>query len=154
MSLTRVFYDPFTEFDRLFDDAFNARFRPSPTAEGNATTLARQRNGVFPKMDLHDNLETQTVTVTMELPGLKSEDIAIEVHGNRLAVSGETKRAQNHEKGAYAVQERSYGKFSRTIQIPQGIKVEEVNAKTEDGVLTITFPKAALDQQPKRVTIT
>jgi HSP20 family protein len=74
-------------------------------------------------MDLHENLETKTVTVTMELPGLRSEDIAIEVHGNRLTVSGETKRSQNHEKGTYAVQERSYGKFSRSIQIPQGIKV-------------------------------
>jgi HSP20 family protein len=42
-------------------------------------------------MDLHENPETKTVTATMELPGLKSEDIAIEVQGNRLIVSGETK---------------------------------------------------------------
>ena len=75
------------------------------------------------RMDLHENPETKTVTVMMELPGLKSEDTAIEVNGNRLTVSGETKRSQNHEKGTYVVQERSYGKFSRSIQIPQGIKV-------------------------------
>ena len=75
------------------------------------------------RMDLHENTEAKTVTATMELPGLKSEDIAIEVQGNHLTVSGETKRSENYEKGAYAVQERSYGKFSRSIQIPQGIKV-------------------------------
>ena len=63
------------------------------------------------------------VTATMELPGLKSEDIAIEVQGNRLTVSGETKRSENYEKGTCSVQERSYGKFSRSIQIPHGIKV-------------------------------
>ena len=49
MSLTRVLYDPFTEFDRLFDDAFNARFRPSTTTEGSASALAQQRDRVFPK---------------------------------------------------------------------------------------------------------
>ncbi|KAJ8591007.1 hypothetical protein M405DRAFT_895147 [Rhizopogon salebrosus TDB-379] len=46
------------------------------------------------QMDLHENPETKTVTATMELPGLKSEDIAIEVQGNRLIVSGETKDKQ------------------------------------------------------------
>ncbi|OAX43203.1 HSP20-like chaperone [Rhizopogon vinicolor AM-OR11-026] len=151
MSLTRVFYDPFIEFDRLFDDALNARFRPSTTPEGSA--IAQRRDRAFPKMDLHENPETKTVTATMELPGLKSEDLVIEVQGNRLTVSGEAKRSKNHEKGTYAVQERSYGKFSRSIQIPQGIKTEEVQAKIENGVLTVTFPKAAPDQQPKRINI-
>jgi HSP20 family protein len=47
MSLTRVYYDPFTEFDRLFDDAFNERFPPSTTTEGSA--LARRRDRAFPK---------------------------------------------------------------------------------------------------------
>jgi HSP20 family protein len=74
-------------------------------------------------MDLHENPETKTVTATMELPGLKSEDIAIEVQGNRLTVSGETKCSESYEKGTCSVQERSYGKFSRSIQIPHGIKV-------------------------------
>ncbi|OJA20986.1 hypothetical protein AZE42_13991, partial [Rhizopogon vesiculosus] len=67
MSLARVFYDPFTEFDRLFDDAFNARFRrPSTTTEGSA--IAQRHDRAFPKMDLHENPETKIVTATMELP--------------------------------------------------------------------------------------
>jgi HSP20 family protein len=89
-------------------------------------------------MDLHENPETRTVTATMELPGLNSEDIAIEVQGNHLAVSGETKRLENHEKGTYAMQERSYGKFSRTVQIPHGIKVSRlVQTSYEFPCLTI-----------------
>jgi len=127
-------------------------FRPS-TLLRVVTALARRRDRAFPKMDLHENSETKRVTATMELPSLKSEDIAIEVQGNRLTVSGETKRSENHEKGTYSVQERSYGKFSRSIQIPYKIKAEEVQAKMENGVLTVTFPEAAADQQPKRVNI-
>lgn len=152
MSLVRTFYDPFTEFDKLFDDAFNARFRPSSTTEGN-NTLTHRRDRAFPRMDLHENAEARTVTATFELPGLKQQDVDIEVHGNRLTISGESKRSENYDKGGYAVQERSYGKFSRTLQIPQGIKVEDVHAKMENGVLTVCFPKAESDQQPQRIAI-
>jgi HSP20 family protein len=48
MSLVRTFYDPFTEFDKLFDDAFNARFHPSPANEGN-TALTHRRDRAFPR---------------------------------------------------------------------------------------------------------
>jgi HSP20 family protein len=48
MSLVRTFYDPFTEFDKLFDDAFNARFRPSSTTEGS-NTLTHRRDRAFPR---------------------------------------------------------------------------------------------------------
>ncbi|KAG2031908.1 small heat shock protein [Suillus americanus] len=152
MSLVRTFYDPFTEFESLFDDAFNARFRPLSTADGNPA-LTRRRDQVFPRMDLHENAETKTVTATFELPGIKQQDVNVEVHGNRLTISGESKRSENFEKGGYALQERSYGKFSRTLQIPQGIKAEDVHAKMENGLLTLRFPKAGPDQQPQRVAI-
>ncbi|KAG2121660.1 HSP20-like chaperone [Suillus cothurnatus] len=171
MSLVRTFYDPFTEFDKLFDDAFNARFRPSHTIEGN-TTLNQCRDRAFPRMDLHENAETKTITATFELPGIKQEDVNVEVHGNRLTISGESKRSDNHNKGGYVVQERSYGKFSRALQIPQGIKAstsimwsrsstdgdrnvqaEDVHAKMENGVLTVCFPKAGPDQQPQRIAV-
>ncbi|KAG2073103.1 HSP20-like chaperone [Suillus decipiens] len=154
MSLVRTFYDPFAEFDKLFDDAFNARFRHdcSPTIEGN-TALIHRRDRAFPRMDLYENAEAKTVTATFELPGIKQEDVNVEVHGNRLTVSGESKRSENYNKGSHVVQERSFGKFSRTLQIPQGINVEDVHAKMENGVLTVCFPKAGPDQQPQRIAI-
>jgi hypothetical protein len=80
-------------------------------------------------MDLHENTETKTVTATFELPGIKQEDINVEVHGNRLTISGESKRSDNYNKGSYVVQERSYGKFSRSLQIPQGIKVSTLTMR-------------------------
>ncbi|KAG2111234.1 HSP20-like chaperone [Suillus discolor] len=147
MSLVRTFYDPFTEFDKLFDDAFNARFHPSPTIEGN-TTLTHRCDRAFPRMDLHENAETKTVTATFELPGIKQQDVNVEVHGNRLTISGESKCSDDYNKGSYVVQERS-----RILQIPQGIKAEDVHAKMENGVLTVSFPKAGPDQQPQRIAI-
>jgi HSP20 family protein len=81
-------------------------------------------------MDLHENAETKTVTATFELPGIKQEDVNVEVHGNRLTISGESKRSDNYNRSGYVVQERSYGKFSRTLQIPQGIKVSTNNANS------------------------
>lgn len=152
MSLAHTFYSPSADFDKLFDDAFNARLRPSANTEYN-TTLTHRRDRAFPRMDLHENAETKTVTATFELPGLIQQDVNVEVHGNRLTISGESKRSENFDKGGYVVQERTYGKFSRTLQIPQGIRAEDIRATMENGVLTVSFPKAGPDQQPQRVTI-
>ncbi|KAG1816487.1 HSP20-like chaperone [Suillus subaureus] len=107
--------------------------------------------GLFPRR--FQESETKTVTATFELPGIKQQDVNIEVHGNSLTISGESKRPENFDKGGYTVQERSYGKFSRSLQIPQGIKVQDVNARMKDGLLTVCFPKARPGQQPQRVTI-
>lgn len=152
MSLVHTFYSPSADFDKLFDDAFNARLHPSANTEYN-TTLTHRRDRAFPRMDLHENAETKTVTATFELPGLIQQDVNVEVHGNRLTISGESKRSENFDKGGYVVQERTYGKFSRTLQIPQGIRAEDIRATMENGVLTVSFPKAGPDQQPQRVTI-
>ncbi|KAG2067320.1 HSP20-like chaperone [Suillus decipiens] len=153
MSVVRAFYDPFAEFDNLFDDAFNARFRPSLTTEGTTALTRRRDQAAERRMDLHENSETKTVTATFELPGMKQQDVNIEVHGNRLTISGESKFSENYDKSGCLVQERSYGKFSRTLQIPQGIKAEDVHAKMEHGLLTVCFPKAGPDQQPQRIAI-
>lgn len=77
----------------------------------------------FTRMDLHENKENNSVTATFELPGLKKEDVHIDVHNGRLSVSGETKLSTEHEESGYAVRERRFGKFSRTLQLPQGVKV-------------------------------
>jgi len=82
------------------------------------------------------------VTATFELPGIKQEDVNVEAHGNRLTISGESKRSDNYNKGSYVVQERSYGKFSRTLQIPQGIKVSTLTMRIpcSDMVLMVIVP--------------
>lgn len=74
-------------------------------------------------MDLHEDKEKNLVTASFELPGLKKEDIAIDMHNGRLTVAAESTISSEHEEAGYAVRERRFGKFSRTLQLPQGVKV-------------------------------
>ncbi|TFK35679.1 small heat shock protein [Crucibulum laeve] len=147
------FYEPFYDFERLFDEAFSSRVsngnnqlqqRPAPDGAVRAFK---------PRMDLHENAESNTVTATFEFPGLKKEDIQLDLHNGRLTISGESKLSEEHNKGGYAVRERRFGKFSRTLQLPQGIKEEEIKASMENGVLTVTFPKTTPELAPKKISI-
>jgi HSP20 family protein len=74
-------------------------------------------------MDLHENAEGNAVTATFELPGMKKEDVQIDVHNGLLTVSGESKTTADKEENGFVVKERRFGKFSRTLQLPQGVKV-------------------------------
>ncbi|KAF8419395.1 HSP20-like chaperone [Boletus edulis BED1] len=135
MSVMRFYYDPFSEFDRLFDDAFSFAL------------LALHR------VDVHEDAENNTVTASFELPGLKPEEVNIDVSHDRLTVSGETSTSQQRDERGFTVRERSWGKFTRTLMLPQGTKPEEVKAKMEHGLLNVTFPKAQPMQEPKRIAI-
>ncbi|KAF8628706.1 hypothetical protein AX17_005929 [Amanita inopinata Kibby_2008] len=154
---TFYFYEPFSDFDRLFNEAFDARFRP--LGQPSSGTTVQRRAGETgevgrphrPRMDLHENVENNTVTATFELPGLTKENVHIDVHNGRLSISGESKTSAEHEEGGYAVRERRYGKFSRTLQLPQGD--EQIRAAMGDGVLTVTFPKSTPEAAPKKITI-
>lgn len=77
-------------------------------------------------MDLHENEDNNIVTATFELPGLKKEDVSIDVQDGRLTIAGESKISSENEKDGYAVRERRFGKFSRTLRLPQGVKVSLV----------------------------
>ncbi|EIW76407.1 HSP20-like chaperone [Coniophora puteana RWD-64-598 SS2] len=149
MSLTRGVYDPFSEFERFFDDAFLTRFSGG-NANANREVAARQP--FRPKMDIREG-ENNTITATFELPGLKKEDVNIQLHNSRLTVSGETNASAEREKDRFSVRERSFGKFERSLGLGQGVKEGDIKASMQDGVLTITFPKAAAEQAPKRISV-
>ncbi|KAH7915184.1 HSP20-like chaperone [Hygrophoropsis aurantiaca] len=148
MSITHWYYDPSAEFERLFDDALSSRFRT-----GNILTEIDREKTFKPKMDLKENDDGKSVTAFFDLPGLKKEDATIDVNNDRLIVSGEVNTSSERDEEGYAVRERSCGKFSRTLQLPQNTKAEDVKAKIENGVLTVTFPKVKAQQEAQRVTI-
>ena len=78
-------------------------------------------------MDLHENADSNTVTATFELPGLSKENIQIDIHNDRLNISGESQISSEHEESGYAVRERRYGKFARTLQLPRGVMVRKID---------------------------
>ncbi|KAJ3504176.1 hypothetical protein NMY22_g438 [Coprinellus aureogranulatus] len=159
--MSNVFlYEPFYDIDRFFDEAFGGR---RAVANGGSDNQLQRRGNtnsadgavrhLKPRMDLHEDNEKNLVTATFELPGLKKEDVNIDVHNGRLTVSAESKVSSEREESGYAVRERRYGKISRTLQLPQGLKEDEIKASMENGVLTVTFPKSAPEQAPKKISI-
>jgi len=80
-------------------------------------------------MDLHENNESNVVTATFEFPGVSKENVQIDVQNGKLTVSAETTQSSEHDEHGYAVRERRYGKYSRTLQLPQGVKVNWLPSK-------------------------
>jgi HSP20 family protein len=90
--------------------------------------------------------------VSVELPGLKPDDVKVELSAGSLSISGE-KQEKEEEKGkTFHRIERRHGEFRRTIQLPGAVQDDKVEAKFENGVLTIEVPKSE-EVKPKRVEV-
>ena len=90
--------------------------------------------------------------VKATLPGLKPDDVTIDISGDMLTIKGETKAEQEVKKEDYIYQERRYGAFSRSVILPSGLKTEKCEATMDDGVLTLTIPKAQ-QVKPKAIKV-
>ena len=96
--------------------------------------------GFQPSCDIH---ETQDhYLVSFDMPGVKTDDIKIEIQGNHLVISGERQRERKAEKESTLRYERAYGKFERTFVLPASINPEKIEAQYENGVLNVALPKA------------
>ena len=116
------------------------------------STLGRQTqlfNGWSPALDLHQNADN--VVAIVELPGMRKEDIEISLHDGTLTVSGERKSESVEGEKAERT-ERVTGKFRRSITLPARVETDKVNATYNDGILTVTLPKAE-DAKPKQIQI-
>lgn len=135
---TRGMRDPFAllrqmtaELDRAFDDWPLAR-RPSFSPTGAAQA------GWTPRIDVFER-DNRLVT-RVDLPGMKKEDVSVEVGDGQLALSGERKRETEEKKDNLYRSEREYGSFYRAVPLPEGIKVEDIKATFADGVLEVSVP--------------
>ena len=107
-----------------------------------------------PMMKLDVVEDEKVFTVKAELPGVKKEDISIEVEGNQVSITAETRRETEEKKGETVVHsERYYGRQSRSFMLGSDIDREKVEAKFADGVLELTLPKTVA-AKTQRITIT
>jgi len=90
--------------------------------------------------------------ICADLPGLKEEDVSIDVSGNRLTISGKREEEQRDEGDRYWAVERSYGSFTRSFTLPEGVSPDQIDASLESGVLKVRIPKAKAEE-PKRIQI-
>jgi HSP20 family protein len=110
----------------------------------------RSSAGVFPLINLTEDKDNYHVRA--ELPGVNGEELDIQVTGKNLAISGERKIAAEEESGRYHRREREAGTFSRMIGLPGEVDSNAVEAKLENGILSIIVPKAEI-AKPKQITV-
>ena len=90
--------------------------------------------------------------IHFEVPGLKQDELDIEVNQNVLTVSGERKREETKKEKTYHYSERAYGKFKRSFTLPNNIEFGQIEAQHADGILTLVLPKKA-ETQAKKIAI-
>lgn len=128
------------EMNRVFDGFFGR-------GAGSAPVAGRRW---VPAMDL---VETDdSLVLRADLPGVKREQIEIEVKDGVLTVSGERRSESEDRREGYHRVERSFGRFSRSLGLPKGVSADSVSASFEDGVLEVTMPKP-VEVQPTRIEV-
>lgn len=132
---------PFLDIERSMADLWS-RF----AGEGFPMAMGQAQ----PAMDLVE--KNETFVITTDLPGMKIEEIDIQVTDNSVTVSGERNEEKEEKGAAYHRLERRYGRFSRTMSLPCAVVPDECDARYMDGVLTITLPKSE-ENLPRRIQI-
>ncbi len=132
--------DPFHGlFDRVFDNSWNDSDYVPDGEAGRRTWL--------PAVDIYENDES--FVATADLPGLRKDDIDVSIEDNVLTVSGERKFEKSEDDGTFRRVERAYGTFRRSFALPRGVDSAKVEARFEDGVLTLTLPKSEVAKSRK-----
>ena len=107
-------------------------------------------SGLVPSFDIKETKEAYLIQA--DLPGFKEADLEISLTGDRLTVGGKRERQERQEDETYYSMERSYGSFSRTFTLPDGVQGDKVKAELKDGVLGLTLPKKP-EVKSKRIAI-
>ena len=127
--------------DRLFDDALTRPF-----------SLVREGGSTWASMAIDMYQTDNEVVVRAALPGIKADEVQINVANDILTIKGETKQAEEKKDKAWHIREQRWGAFERSIMLPTGVKSDQAKADFENGILTITLPKSE-QSKPKTITI-
>jgi HSP20 family protein len=138
-------WDPFEMFDALQGEMDRLWHRPPPFWSGALPTLFRRTSGSgiawAPRIDVYE--KDNAVIVKAELPGLKKEDVQVELDDGTLVIRGESKAESEVKDENYYRIERSFGSFYRRMALPFEVKPEQIQATMKDGVLEVRIPKPA-----------
>jgi HSP20 family protein len=136
---------PWSPFDRLSSlrELLDSAFQLAGSAPGFST-------GWAPALDVHEDVEK--VTVQVELAGMKKEDFDISLQDDVLTISGERKAESEKREGESFRSERVFGSFSRTVTLPAPVQTDAVKAAYQDGILTVTLPKAE-EAKPRKIQV-
>jgi HSP20 family protein len=140
--LTR--FDPFRELDnmqKVFNNYYVDKTANTNTAISTFTPQVNTREGEF------------AYHIDVDLPGIKKEDINIDIKENTLTISGERNTKEEVKEEDYYKVETLFGKFQRVFTLPENIDVENITASSENGVLEVLIPKVEKDEKIKKIEI-
>ncbi len=147
MALTR--WEPARELDSLHQEVgrlFGSFFDSQTARPANGSALRRW----VPATDLTE--EGEHYVLRVDLPGVKDDDVKVELDHHVLTISGQ-RGSENEQRGdGYRRVERSFGSFSRSLRLPDGVDPEQIHASFGRGVLEVTIPKPE-QRRPHRVAI-
>lgn len=123
--------------DRLFDDAFT---RPLSLGDGWSA----------PAIDMYQT--DDEIVVKAALPGIKADEVQINITGELLTLKGEVKHDEEKKEKAWHIREQRYGSFERSVALPTEVVADKAKAEFENGILTITLPKAD-EVKPRTITV-
>lgn len=135
VSLWSPFSEEFFSPQRFFREWSPPSQRPAPLA---------------PAVDVTEDEKSYAITV--ELPGVKKDDVTVEVHENVLSIRGEKKTEREEKKDKTHWLERTYGSFSRSFTLPPSAVAGDLKATFKDGVLSLEIPKKE-EVKPRQISI-
>jgi HSP20 family protein len=137
-----VSFDPFENLLRLQKDLDRIFRKP-------AFDFGLSGPSVFPPVNVFTDKDG--VVVRAEVPGIKAENLTLEVEGGHFKLSGE-REFELHENGGYHRRERRGGKFARMLRLPDDLDTQAATAELRDGILTVRIPKAAA-ARPRQIEV-
>ena len=137
--------DPFNELLRL-QEQLAGLLNASP----DTRALGGWSSGVYPPINIFRRQDAMLLRA--ELPGVRQEDLSITVEGHQLTLSGVRRLPETAPSMAYYRRERPWGKFSRSVRLPEDVDVERAEAQFRNGVLTLTVPGAAA-AKPRQIAV-
>src|ERR671911_828699 len=135
------------QMNRLFDDAFRGSTGQMPSSQGQGG----EGGMLMPHMDVSET--DRELKICAELPGVAEKDIDVRLEDDVLVIRAEKKFERKDEKENYHFMERSYGTFQRAVRLPGPVDPDQVQASFENGVLTVSVPKAEQQERSRRIQI-
>ena len=136
---------PFSEMERMMEDFMRRPFSMFPMMW---PLTGQIEEALSPAIDVFE--EDNTIVVKAELPGMRKEDISVELSDGILKITGEKKREEKVEKKDYYHTERSLGFFERRISLPAETQIDKVKASFKEGLLEIKVPKSEETKKKQR----
>ena len=134
----------------VWNDLFNGRREIDQVFDRFLGQAASMAGPWVPAVDVRET--NDAIEVVAELPGLRPEDVEVSIENNVLSFSGEKKDTERNGEGEYHLVERRSGRFERSFTLPRTVDAERISARFENGLLTVTLPKAEA-ARPRRVEV-